>query len=102
MTEEFLCVGCGLCCTRLSTALKNQADLPWAKAAVDSFPYKARPDGSCEMLDGNRCSVYDNRPLLCNLERAAEELDMPYTKQEWFDMNYIGCASLMSEAEEAA
>ena len=94
---SFKCTSCGLCCKGLSTALIGGAQMDWMKPAVDAFPYKALPDGSCEKLVDNKCSVYENRPLMCNLNQAAKELDMPYTKKEWFDLNYVGCAILIRE-----
>ena len=96
---DFPCTGCGLCCRNIQNALTWDAP-KWMKPAIAAFPYKVMPDGSCEMMVGNQCSVYEDRPLLCNLERQAEELDMPMNRQEWFDMNVKGCHTLQWKARD--
>ncbi len=65
--------------------------------AIAEFPYQAKEDGSCEMLEDNRCKVYDNRPLLCDVGRIAEETKMPVSREKWFEMNYKACKSLQLE-----
>ena len=49
------CDKCGICCT-----LFDLLELP--------EEYQKLNDGSgrCKYLIGNLCSIYDNRPLLCN------------------------------------
>jgi hypothetical protein len=66
--------------------------------AIDEFPYEMKSDGSCEKLVNNICSVYDDRPTMCNIETAHEKVDMPMTKDEWYAANYAGCYSLAREA----
>jgi len=52
---KFNCTGCGCCCSRVGKAMDNMKRL--------GFPYNAKEDGSCEMLDENKqCKVYENRP----------------------------------------
>jgi len=65
---------------------------------IDEFPYTPDENGACEKLDGNRCSVYENRPLLCDLERADRELEMNMTSAQWYTMNAQGCNALLKEA----
>jgi Fe-S-cluster containining protein len=65
--------------------------------AIAEFPYQPLPDGSCEKMVDDQCSVYEDRPLLCDIERLHDELDIPMSKQEWFDMNTQGCNILKSE-----
>jgi Fe-S-cluster containining protein len=67
------------------------------QVAVDAFPYKAKENGHCEMLVDDRCSVYEDRPLMCDITRAAEELDMEMSKKEWFEMNTQACTQLQME-----
>lgn len=67
--------------------------------AIDEFPHEMNTDGSCEKLVGNRCSVYEDRPTLCNIEASHEQLDMPMTKFEWYAVNYKGCDMLQREDE---
>lgn len=35
-------------------------------------------DGSCVFLDNNKCSIYDNRPMICKLYGTIEKLQCPY------------------------
>ena len=95
---DFPCTQCGLCCKNVRNALTW--DMPdWLKPAVDAFPKDwVLDDGSCAKMVGNQCSVYEDRPLLCNLDKAHDELDMPMNKDEWFDLNVRGCHSLQARA----
>ncbi len=97
---DFPCTECGLCCKNLRNALTWDAP-DWLKPAIAAFPYKIREDGSCEKMVGNRCSVYEDRPLMCDIERLHEELDTDMSKQEWFDLNVLGCHSLQAGARGA-
>jgi len=98
---SFHCTSCGLCCQSIALTLVNAHMLsPWMQQMVADFPYEAKADGSCEKLVDNKCSVYEDRPLFCNVERIADEVDMPMSKNEWFELNYQGCAIL--QREEAA
>jgi Fe-S-cluster containining protein len=57
MPEEpgsFPCAKCGLCCRMLK-------DIP-ALAAFDNG------NGVCRYLENNLCSIYENRPMICNVE----------------------------------
>lgn len=35
-------------------------------------------DGSCAFLNGHKCSIYDNRPMICKLYGTIEQLQCPY------------------------
>ena len=73
--DSFPCTQCGQCCRHVGPLLEDKDNLldPLRKALVDSFPYQARDDGSCEMLDKDGlCSVYDDRPMLCNIYLMAK------------------------------
>ena len=98
MMPEFECTSCGLCCKKIGLILKSPPAKSYLAKAQAEFPYQARADGSCEKLDeDNRCTVYDNRPLLCDVGRLAEQPDMPIGRKKWFDMNYKGCEQLQME-----
>jgi Fe-S-cluster containining protein len=54
-------------------------------------------DGVCFNLDRetNLCSIYETRPLICNIERGWREIfwsDM--TIEEWIEMNEEACKKL--------
>jgi Fe-S-cluster containining protein len=78
----------------MDKVLKHGPALPWMQPAHDAFPYGTKKNGECEMLQGTKCLVYEDRPLLCDIERISDELDTGMTQQEWFDMNYKGCEQL--------
>ena len=66
--KPFPCNGCGGCCRKiaLAVAFAKQAGFP---DEVCHFPYTWDEQGVCEMLTpGNRCKVYERRPLLCNVK----------------------------------
>jgi Fe-S-cluster containining protein len=77
--------------------LSSPAPFPYLIGPTRDFPYKAKENGHCEKLIDNRCSVYDDRPLLCNVERLADETNMPMNKTTWYAMNYAGCNTLQLE-----
>lgn len=55
----FKCDECGECCRNL-----------------DKSPLYAElhnGDGICKYLKDNRCSIYENRPLLCRVDECYEE-----------------------------
>ena len=68
---SFPCTSCGACCRLVGLAIANpdrEGLDPVTVEALDAFPYQARADGSCEKLDGTRCTVYEDRPLLCRVD----------------------------------
>jgi Fe-S-cluster containining protein len=95
---SFECTGCGLCCTKIGQIKAAPPAFTWMQEAIDAFPYGTTESGACMMLVDNKCSVYEDRPLLCNVERMADELDIGMTKEMWFDLNYYGCRVLQREA----
>lgn len=70
---KFACSGCGSCCRRVGPAMEQMKEL--------GFPYEAKEDGSCEMLDeSNNCKVYENRPEVCNVESMYKRFHQPMLK----------------------
>ncbi len=63
---------------------------------LQTFPYQPNADGSCPMLDGDRCRVYEDRPALCNLETIQEMLQVP--DEVWLQLNGASCNQLIREA----
>lgn len=62
---------------------------------VEVFPYKADENGWCEKLIDNRCSVYDDRPLFCNVEEMWKISENP--KDEYYTENIKACNAMMDE-----
>ncbi len=60
------------------------------------FPYKYDKTGRCSMLnDDNSCSVYSNRPLVCNVDRLGARLGID--KKEFYRVNIDSCNAMMYE-----
>lgn len=79
----FQCNRCGECCRNLD---KSQLYI-----ALD------RGDGVCRFLEGNLCSIYEDRPLLCRVDESYEMyFKNQYTLEEYYEMNYDGCRVLQS------
>lgn len=65
-------------------------------AAVPGFPYRARPDGSCEKLIDNRCSVYETRPAACRIDETADRLKID--RRAFHERNAAICNAMIKEA----
>lgn len=82
----FPCDRCGICC-RL---IKN---LPFTK-------HMQSEDGICKYLDRdtNLCSIYNDRPLLCNVDAGYDALyQNKMTREEFYQKNQEACEKLKEE-----
>lgn len=72
MSTDYPCTRCGACCR--------------AAHLIPDFPEKLNDDGSCSRLVNNECSIYDDRPLICNLREMEQLTRIPdfYQKQAEF------------------
>ena len=77
----FECDKCGNCCRNLKMSkLYNDLD---------------RGDGICKYLVGNLCSIYENRPLKCNIEKSYDEFfSKTMSREEFYEENYKICEKL--------
>lgn len=92
----FPCSGCGSCCRRINKAVENLGLENIDKDNELYFPYKWDETGRCEMLtDDNKCLVYENRPLLCNIDKFLSIIDI--TKEDFYAMNIVACNIMMDE-----
>lgn len=60
----------------------------------ENFPYPFLENGTCTMLENNRCKVYDDRPAVCNVQFM---YDMHYnfmTKDEYLKVSSDACKIL--------
>jgi len=93
-----------MCCRSLGTIVRmtKQGDPEsiFYKAA-EEFPYSWDESGCCEMLKDNLCSVYENRPLLCNVKKIgelySEQTGVPLS--DLYALNARICNSLISAAD---
>lgn len=77
----FECDKCGMCCRNLDKS--------------DIYKELHNGDGICIYLDGNVCSIYENRPLLCRVDESYEIYfkDM-MSLNEYYEANYEICSKL--------
>jgi Fe-S-cluster containining protein len=98
--NNFPCTGCGACCRRIKQAVQNiqSLSLPEKTASgIDfEFPYTWNENGVCNMLtDDNKCSVYEKRPLICNIDKFMEHFNLD--KNDFYLENIKACNNLMKE-----
>lgn len=77
----FNCSKCGQCCRNLRL---NKL-------------YDSLDDGTgcCKYLKGNECSIYDERPLLCNVDKCYElYFSDVMTVEEYYKINFQACEML--------
>ena len=72
--DSFDCSKCGKCCIHIHLLFERLPQL--AKLIGEdnaAFPY-SHSNGICEKLnlDNNLCSVYENRPVICNIDKLIE------------------------------
>lgn len=60
-----------------------------------NFPYKAKENGECEMLIGNKCKVYKTRPLICNIDELIKTLHVK--RKDFYKENIQECNKMMDE-----
>jgi len=91
---KFPCSGCGCCCKRIKSVVEllNLKD----KSTPLFFPYSWDSKGVCEnLLPDNKCRVYENRPLICNIEKVTKYFG--YNKSTFYNQNIAACNKMMEE-----
>lgn len=77
----FKCDKCGLCC-RNQKGVSLYADLD-------------RGDGVCKHLEGNLCSIYNDRPVLCRVDDCYDKFfKYILTKEQYYELNNKICNNL--------
>ena len=77
----FKCDKCGQCCRHLANS--------------EVYKELDRGDGVCKYLDGNLCSIYDDRPVICNIDNAFElYFTHVISKEDYIKLNQEACLSL--------
>ena len=80
----FMCDKCGECCRNL-----------------DKSPIYAElhsGNGVCKHLDGNLCSIYENRPLLCRVDESYDAFfKNTMTLEKYYKLNYKFCIKLKDQ-----
>ena len=83
MKSKFECNMCGLCCRNIHL--------------IDQLKDYHNGDGICMYLDlkTNLCAIYENRPIICNVEKSYQVyFSQLYTEEEYIEMNHKGCKVL--------
>jgi Fe-S-cluster containining protein len=96
---DFKCTGCGACCRVIGRAIAEadkQPD-PFIRNLLKKFPHRAKPDGSCSKLgEDGKCTIYDKRPLLCNVEKLWKRHHKnKESKAEFFARSARACNQLI-------
>lgn len=92
---EFPCTKCGACCMSMGLILENKGKGVMFQKEVEEFPYKADENGVCEKLTDKGCSVYKDRPDLCNTETIRERYYSHLSKKDYFLLMIDGCKRLI-------
>lgn len=87
--SDFPCTKCGLCCHLAGMR--------------EDFPFDTLPDGRCSKLtEEGLCSVYDDRPDICNLDRMYErykEKEPTVTKEDYHANQAEACNWLIANSD---
>ena len=96
---DFPCTQCGQCCRNINSILSNSDSFPTViKDLINRFPYDINPDGSCSKLnEDGLCSVYQNRPIMCNIKLMGQLLHRDTT--EWYRLQAEHCNILINAAD---
>ena len=104
---EFNCSGCGLCCRKVGSAVKEaRAEITLKKGKVDPrtkavarFPFKTNTDGACSKLDEKgQCSVYETRPDVCRVDKSFELFAEGMTREKYYEANAKLCNTWIRKA----
>lgn len=84
----FVCDKCGLCCRKVTESpVYRELD---------------RGDGICRFFDefSKLCTIYEDRPLLCNVNEAYEQIFQEIiSKEEYENLNQESCRKLKEDAQ---
>lgn len=80
----WICTKCGNCC-------RHVGDVP-------SMAGFAKENGSCKFLANNICTIYENRPPICNVAWVYEHFFKgKVTEEEFYAKTEEACAKLRME-----
>lgn len=83
----FNCERCGCCCRNLDKS--------------DIYAPLNRGDGVCKYLKGNDCSIYKNRPVLCQIDESYERFFSGIiTRENFYKINKEMCKKLQKLKED--
>ena len=98
MSEGFPCTSCGLCCKKVGQTIKNLSFAsPIYAKHLAKFPYKYDEDGVCEKFVDGKCSVYDERPDICNIATMADHHNI--ARDIYFHIAAYACNLMINDAD---
>ena len=74
--KDFVCDKCGECCRHLDL-IPN----------IESM----HKNGICKYLDGNLCSIYNSRPVMCNRFKLYELIENDISEEEFMKKSIFYC-----------
>ena len=83
---NFPCISCGLCCQKLD------------RSSIKVHHEMNSGDGVCIHLKSNLCSIYETRPIECNIHLSYIEYKHILSQSEYISLNMNACLGLMREA----
>ena len=86
--HDFPCDQCGICCQKVNLA--------------NELRFLDRGDGVCKHYDhaSRLCSIYNDRPDICRVDRQYEEKFVKlYSWEEFVEINVKACEQLKSKAD---
>ena len=80
--SKYPCNQCGICCMNLH------------KHEIYQFLHNG--NGICfhYMQEEKKCSIYENRPIICDIERYYQNFIETMNFEEYFNLNVLNCQSL--------
>ena|SRR3989304_9938126 len=79
----FPCTKCGACCKRAHL--------------IDTFEYADKEKGGCKMLVGSICSIYNFRPLICNINEVKDLLLPGLSYKDYYKIAANVCNELIEK-----
>ncbi|MRX73378.1 YkgJ family cysteine cluster protein [Bacillus lacus] len=80
---QFPCTSCGACCSSIEGI---------------AFLEKYNQNGSCNKLKDNECTIYEERPLLCRIDEAYDQIFSAYmTRKDFYRQNAKACNELQEK-----
>lgn len=90
---DYPCTKCGCCCKRIDEVI-----ILAERFGTEKFPYNHK-DGVCEKLVNNECSVYENRPTVCDVEKMKKFWCEMFNINEetYYKLSIFSCNKMMLE-----
>lgn len=95
---NFPCAQCGNCCRNVGKQIKfarlarqNGDDSPIIDEML-AFPHKLNDKGECENLVDNKCSIYETRPDICDVNKLWRKyMKGNISLKLWHELNKRAC-----------